>query len=65
MEMESQGRDMPAGIQCARMDWDYQAYNPKDFDIIWAPPPCAEYSIAKTTGARKLETNKTEITKEP
>ena len=52
MEMESQGRDMPAGIQCARMDWDYQAYNPKDFDIIWAPPPCAEYSIAKTTGAR-------------
>lgn len=48
-------RDMPADIQMDIMDWDYKAYEPGTFDVIWASPPCTEYSIAKTVGTRKIE----------
>ena len=37
------------------MDWDYTAYKPKDFVVIWASLSCTEYSMAKTTGVRKIE----------
>tara|TARA_R100001086_G_C11837695_1_gene258278 strand:+ start:422 stop:1027 length:606 start_codon:yes stop_codon:yes gene_type:complete len=40
---------------CNIMDFDYMQY-PKDyFKIIWASPPCTEYSKAKTRGIRDIE----------
>jgi hypothetical protein len=35
--------------------WNYRDYYPTGwFQIVWASPPCTEYSPAKTTGIRKL-----------
>ncbi|KAK3251091.1 hypothetical protein CYMTET_39547 [Cymbomonas tetramitiformis] len=31
-------------------DWDYRQYPPGYFDVIWASPPCTQYSQARTTG---------------
>jgi len=56
-EVVSLDRDMPADISCDIMDWDYRnsPYPLKHFDVIWASPPCTEYSKAKTRGVRKLD----------
>ena len=54
-EVTSLDRDMPADIRMDIMDWDYASLPPNSFDVIWASPPCTEYSVAKTVGVRKLD----------
>ena len=54
-EVTSLDRDMPADIRMDIMDWQYASLPPNSFDIIWASPPCTEYSVAKTVGLRKLD----------
>ena len=36
------------------LDWNYKVYPVGYFDFIWSSPPCIEYSIAKTTGVKKI-----------
>ena len=48
-------KDMDADIKTDILDWDYKAYDPGYFDLIWASPPCTEYSVAKTRGTRNIE----------
>jgi hypothetical protein len=38
------------------MEWDFYAIEPGTYDYIHASPPCTEFSRAKTTGVRDLET---------
>ena len=44
-----------ADINTDILKWDYKQFNRNHFSFIWASPPCAEYSKAKTTGIRNIE----------
>ena len=44
-----------ANINTDILNWDYKQFNRNNFQIIWVSPPFVEYSIAKTTGVRKID----------
>ena len=44
-----------ADINTDILEWDYKQYPIGYFDIIWASPPCTEYSEAKSRGNRNIE----------
>jgi len=54
-EVISLDRDMEATINIDIMDWDPRIYPTGYFDVIWASPPCTEYSRRKTKGIRDIE----------
>ena len=37
------------------LEWNYKKLKPDEIDVIWASPPCTEYSRAKTVGERKID----------
>ena len=44
-----------ADINADILQWNYKQFKPNESNIIWASPPCTEYSRAKTTGIRKID----------
>lgn len=46
---------LPATHQCDILKWKYKKYPVGYFDVIWASPPCTEFSFAKSTGTRDIE----------
>ena len=44
-----------ADINCDIMNWNYTVYESGHFDVIWASPPCTEYSCAKTVGVGYID----------
>lgn len=50
--------DKRADLQLDIMDWNYKKLPPKYFDIIWASPPCENYSNLKYIWSNKEEVSK-------
>ena len=44
-----------ADTNCDIMSWTYTAYESGHFDVVWASPPCTEYSCAKTVGVIHID----------
>ena len=44
-----------ANINTDILEWNYKQFDVGEIDVIWASPPCTEYSRAKTTGVRKID----------
>ena len=44
-----------ADININILNWDFTEYHTGYSDVVWASPPCTEYSVAKTVGERKIE----------
>ena len=44
-----------ANINTDILNWNYKVFKQNEINIIRASPPCVEYSIAKTTGVRKID----------
>ena len=42
-------------IKCDILDWDYTAFPPYHFQVVWASPVCCEFSKALTRRPRRLE----------
>ena len=44
-EVVSLDIDERADVVCDILKWDYKTYDKDYFDVIWASPPCDNYSI--------------------
>ena len=49
---------MEADHKCDIMDFDYKQYDKDEFDIIWASPPCTEYSYLQNCWLGRMRKNK-------
>ena len=43
-----------ADININILNWDYKQFPPKHFDIIWASPPCAFFSVLRISNIGKF-----------
>jgi hypothetical protein len=51
-----------ADIETNILDWNYKQYEPHEFDIIWASPPCNTFSCLRSTSfGRKLKHHNGEV----
>ena len=48
-------KDMDADLKMDIRNFKYEESPPHMFDVIWASPPCTEYSRAKSRGVRDIE----------
>lgn len=41
-------------VTCDVLEWDYKQYDNNYFDVIWASPPCASFSILNNSNLGKV-----------